>query len=82
MVTVADRVRYMSDAELVGFMRRFYVAGCLLTMKHPEIDRKWLDEKTDVIEKCCLNFLREDATARDWSWMKEAREKYARYNDV
>lgn len=81
-MTVADRVRYMSDAELVGFMRRMYVAGFLHAMKHPEADRKWLEGQIDTIENGCLKFLQEDANARDWSWMKEARKKHAGHNDM
>lgn len=69
MLTIADKVRYMNDDQLAKFMMNFMVSGCLLVMKFPGTDRKWLDDHTDNFERIILKFLREDESARDWSWL-------------
>jgi len=71
-MTVADRVRYMSDEQLAKLAFRFMMSGCLMMMRFPGTDRQWIEDHKDDIEGSILKELREDESTRDWSWLNEA----------
>ena len=69
MLTIADKVRSMNDEQLAKFMHKMAILGCLLIIKFPGTNRKWLDDHAENFERIILKFLREDESARDWSWL-------------
>jgi hypothetical protein len=69
MLTVADKVRSMNDEQLAKFMQKWYATGCLLIIKFPGTNLKWLAEHAGHMERSILKFLQQDESTKDWSWL-------------
>lgn len=69
MVTIGDRVRYMSDAELAIFISRVALPAYKAGVKMADCSFERLVSLKDSLVRCWYRKLQQPVESVDWRWL-------------